>query len=56
MVNILWKKRNNATICKDKIDNFPVNSFLDSQRQIVVKAWYLTFHNFVHINVNLILI
>lgn len=42
------KKRNNERICKDKIDNFLINSFLNSQRQVILKAQCRTFHNFVH--------
>ena len=56
MMDAPWKKRNNARICKDKIDNFPVNPFLNSQTQVILKAQYIMFHNFVHVHVNCILI
>lgn len=56
MMDASWKKRNNARICKDKIDNFPVNPFLNSQTQVILKAQYITFLNFVHVHVSCILI
>lgn len=42
-----WKKKINEEICKDTIDNSPVKSFLNSQTQVIIKAQYITFHNFV---------